>query len=347
MRVVVTGASGFVGCHAVAALRAAGHEPVLLVRDPKKAVKVLSSLGITDPPETHVADIRDARAVREGLRHGEAVLHTAAEVGVTGHGGDVVGTNVTGLRNVLGQAVELCLDPVIHISTTAVFVPPSGPLITLDSPLSSPRTAYGRTKVDGERYARALQDEGHPVTVVYPSGVIGPHQPTLDSMVEGLRGGLAQGWPITSGGVALIDVRDLATVLTRCAEPGRGPRRFLLGGHFLRWAELADVCDEVTGGRCRRFPAPAPLLRAAGSMLDGIKKLKGIDYPLTRDAADIMVSMVPVDDTATLETLDVRLRPVQESVADTLRWLTEAGHLAPRRAGRLARPAESEEDITL
>ncbi|WP_405142197.1 NAD-dependent epimerase/dehydratase family protein [Sphaerisporangium sp. NBC_01403] len=347
MRIVVTGASGYVGCHAVAALRAAGHEPVLLVRNPKRAVKVLSTLGITDPIETYEADIRNARAVREGLAHAEAVLHTAAEVGVTGHGGDLAGTNVTGLRNVLGQAVELGLDPVVHVSTTAVFVPPRDPVITLDSPLASPRTAYGRTKVEGERYARALQDEGHPVTIVYPSAVIGPHQPTLDSMVEGLRGGLTQGWPITSGGVALIDVRDLATVLTRCAEPGRGPRRFLLGGHFLRWAELADVCDEVTGGRCRRFPAPAPLLRAAGSMLDGLKKIRRIDYPLTRDAADIIVSMVPVDDTATLEALDVRLRPVQESVADTLRWLAEAGHLAPRRVGRLARPAQSEEDIAL
>ncbi|MFC4592156.1 NAD-dependent epimerase/dehydratase family protein [Sphaerisporangium corydalis] len=347
MRVVITGASGFVGCHAVAALQAAGHEPVLLIRDPEKTARVLASVGVTETPETHKADIRDARAVRACLERGEAVLHAAAEIGITGRGGDLAGTNVTGLRNVLGQAAELGLDPIVHVSTTTVFIPPRGPVITADGPLSSPRTEYGRTKVDGERYARALQDDGHPVTIVYPPGVIGPHQPKLDSMVEGLRGGLVQGWPITTGGAGLMDVRDLAVALTRCLEPGKGARRFLLGGHFLRWAELADVCDEVTGRRCRRYPAPAALLRAAAAVLDTVKKVRPVDYPLTRDAVDIMVTTVPADDAETMDALALRLRPVQESVADTLRWLAEAGHIAPRYIGRLARTSQSEEDIAL
>lgn len=347
MRVVVTGASGFVGCHAVAALLAAGHEPVLLIRDPEKTAKVLASVGVTGPVETMTADIRDAPAVRAVLRRGDAVLHTAAEVGVTGHGGDLAGTNVTGLKNVLGQAAELGLDPMIHVSTTAVFVPPDGPVITPDSPLSSPRTEYGRTKIDGERYARELQDAGHPVTIVYPSGVVGPHQPTIDSMVEGLRGGLTQGWPITSGGVGLVDVRDLAAVLTRCLEPGRGPRRYLLGGHFLRWPELADVCDEVTGLKCRRFPAPPALLKLAGGLLDAIKKVRRVDYPLTRDAAVMMTTLVPADDSATLEALGVRLRPIRESIGDTLRWLGERGGLSPGQIGRLAPTTQSEEDVAL
>lgn len=347
MRVVVTGASGFVGSHAVAALRAAGHEPILLIRNPGKTAKVLSSVGVTEPVETIEADIRDADAVRAGLERGEAVLHAAAEVGVTGHGGDLVGTNVQGLRNVLGQAVDLGLDPVIHVSTIAVFVPPRGPVITVDSPLASPRAGYGRTKSEGERYARSLQDAGHPVTVVYPSGVVGPHQPTVDSLVEGLRSGVAQGWPMTSGGVGVIDVRDLATALTRCVEPGRGPRRFLLGGHFLSWRQLADVCDEVTGLRTRRFPAPAPVLRAAGAALDAIKRVKYFDYPLTRDAAEIMVSMVPFDDAPTLDALALHPRPVQESVADTLCWLADMGHLKPGHIGRLARHGGSREDSGL
>ncbi|WP_214417010.1 NAD-dependent epimerase/dehydratase family protein [Sphaerisporangium fuscum] len=336
MRVVVTGASGFVGSHTVVALRAMGHEPVLLVRDPGKAVKVLARLGVNDGLETFEADIRDADAVRAGLERGEAVVHAAAEVGVTGHGGDLAGPNVQGLKNVLGQAAGLGLDPVVHVSTMAIFVPPRDPVITAASPLSSPRTDYGRTKVDGERYARSLQDDGHPVTIVYPSGVVGPHQPTVDSLVEGLRAGLVQGWPITSGGVGVVDVRDLATVLARCVEPGAGPRRFLYGGHFLRWSELADVCDEVTGLRCRRFPAPAALLRAAAAVLDAVRRVKHLDYPLTRDAAEVMVSMVPFDDGPALETFGVRPRPVRESVADTLRWLAETGHLAPQHAGRLA-----------
>ena len=58
-------------------------------------------------------------AVRAGLEQCDAVIHTAAEIGVTGQAGDLAGTNVTGLKNVLGQAAELGLDPIVHVSTTA------------------------------------------------------------------------------------------------------------------------------------------------------------------------------------------------------------------------------------
>ncbi|AWS47199.1 SDR family NAD(P)-dependent oxidoreductase [Streptosporangium sp. 'caverna'] len=336
MRVLVTGASGFIGSHAVAALLADGHKPLLLVRNPEKTRKVLAELGVVEPVSLHEADIRDATAVRSGLEQCDAVIHAAAEIGVVSQVGDSAGTNVAGLKNVLGQAVELGLDPIVHISTIGVFVPPAGPVITTESPLSAPRNDYGRTKVLGERYARHLQDQGMPITIVYPAGVIGPYQPSLDTLMEGLRAGLEQGWPITSGGAGVVDVRDLAVVLARCVEPGRGPRRFMLGGHYLTWAQLADVCDEVTGGRCRRFRVPPTVLRGAAAALDAVKLIKRINYPLTRDAVEMMVTMVRTYDTPTLEALGVELRPVQETIADSLRWLAQEGHLSPVKVGRLA-----------
>jgi dihydroflavonol-4-reductase len=335
MRVLVTGASGFVGSHAVAALHAAGHEPVLLVRDPDKARRVLAALGMPEPVPIQQADIRDAGAVRDALGGCDAVVHAAAAIGVTGRGTDLSGPNVKGLANVLDQAAELGLDPIVHISTVAVFVPPAGRIIDTESPLATPRNDYGRTKIEGERHARRLQEAGAPVTIVYPGGVVGPHQPTLDALMEGLRAGLHQGWPITTGGVGVLDVRDLAVALARCVAPGRGPRRLLLGGHFLTWAQLADVCDRVTGARGRRFAVPAAALRAAAAALDLVKRVAPIDYPLTRDAAEVMVTMVPTNDEPTLTSLGMRLRPVEETVAEALRWLVRAGHLPEAKAGLL------------
>ncbi|MER5645929.1 NAD-dependent epimerase/dehydratase family protein [Streptosporangium sp. NPDC002524] len=336
MRVLVTGASGFVGSHAVAALLADGHEPLLLIRNPEKTREVLASVGVTGSIPLRKADIRDAAAVREALEQCDAVIHAAAEIGVIGRAEDLNGTNVAGVKNVLGQAVELGLDPIVHISSVGVFVPPAGPVITTESPLSTPRNGYGRSKISAERYARRLQEQGMPITIVYPAGVTGPHQPSLDAMVEGLRAGLEQGWPITEGGANIVDVRDLAVVLARCLEPGRGPRRFMLGGHYLTWAQLADVCDEVTGNRCRRFRIHRSVLRGAAAVGDVMKLIKEIDYPLTRDAVEMMVTMVRTYDTPTLEALGVSLRPVQETIADSLRWLAQEGHLTTGKAGRLA-----------
>ncbi|MDR8414508.1 NAD-dependent epimerase/dehydratase family protein [Nonomuraea sp. 3-1Str] len=336
MRVLVTGASGFVGAHAAVALAEAGHEPHLLVRDPAKAARSLAGAGLGRTGASwpqHRADIRDAAAVRDALERCDAVLHAAADMGVTGHGADLRGSNVVGLRNVLDQAVELRLDPVVHVSTVAVFVPPAGPVITAGSPLAGPRNAYGRSKVEGERHARSLDG----VTIVYPGGLLGPGQPRLDALNEGIRAGTRSGWPIVPGGVCVLDVRDLAEALARCFTPGQGARRHLIGGHFLTWAELAALCAELTGRRGRAYRLPAGLLRGAAAALDGAKALGArIAYPLTRDAAEIMLTMVPTDDAPALEALGVTLRPVRDTVSDTLRWLCAEGHLDRREIGRLS-----------
>src|SRR4051812_28127969 len=234
MRVLVTGASGFVGSHAVRSLVAAGHRPRLLVRDPGRTAAVLGEAGVhVEEIEMSRGDMLDETTVARALDGCEAVIHAAAALGVTGRRTDLVTVNVTGTRNVVGGAVARGLDPVIHTSTIAVFVPPVTPVITPATPLARPRTDYGRSKLEAERYARGLQDEGAPVTIVYPGGVLGPDQPRLDAMPAGLAAALDIAWPLSPGGVSLLDVRDLGTALAGCLAPGQGPRRFLLGGHYL------------------------------------------------------------------------------------------------------------------
>ncbi|MEU6037389.1 nitroreductase/quinone reductase family protein [Actinomadura sp. NPDC047616] len=337
MRVLVTGASGFVGSHTVRALLAAGHRPRALVRDPGRAAKVLAALDVpAERVELVPGDMLDDTSVAEALDGCDAAVHAAAAVGVTGPPAGLVDVNVTGTRNIVGGAVARGLDPVVYVSTVAVFVPPSGPVITADGPLAAPRTDYGRSKVAAERYVRELQDAGAPVTIVYPGGVCGPHQPRLDSLMEGLAGALGKLWPIPPGGVSVLDVRDLARVLTRAVVPGQGPRRWMLGGHYLTWPQLADLCDDLTGVRCRRLPVPAGVMLGLGGALDAAKRVRPFDYPLTRDAAEFMVTLVPTDDRPALDALGLTLRPPRETVADALAWLAGSGHLPARRAGRLA-----------
>ncbi|MFI0444187.1 nitroreductase family deazaflavin-dependent oxidoreductase [Actinomadura sp. 6N118] len=337
MRVFLTGASGFVGSYTVAALLAAGHRPRALVRDPGKAAKVLNAVGVpAENVELVPGDMLDEAAVAEGLDGCDAAVHAAAAIGVTGTEANIVKVNVDGTRNVIGGAVARGLDPVVHISTVAVFVPPSGPVITADGPLAAPRTDYGKSKLEAERYVRGLQDEGAPVTILYPGGVCGPHQPTLDALMEGLAGALGKAWPMPRGGVSIIDVRDLAEAVARTVTAERSGERWLLGGHYLTWPECADLCDDLTGVKCRRLTVPGSVMLGLGSALDLAKRVKTFDYPLTRDAAEFMVKLVPTDDRPALDALDLDLRPVRDTVEDGLRWLAAAGHLDPRKAGRLA-----------
>lgn len=337
MRVFVTGGSGFVGSHVVAELVGRGDWVRMLVRSPDKATRVLAERGVEiDGVELMTGDMCDSAVVGDAASGCDATVHAAAAIGMTGRdAGDVYGVNTTGARTVIGAAVEAGHDPVLHVSSVAVFVPPDGSVIGIDSRLASPRSPYGRSKVAAEGEMRRLQADGTPVVIAYPGAVIGPGAPSLDATIDALRGARVGGWPKTVGGVALIDVRDLAAAIAAALVPGLGPRRLMLGGRYLSWAELGVVLDEVCGVRARRVPLPKPVIMVAAGALDLLRRVRSIDYPLNRDGAEMMTTMVPTDDEPTLSELGVTLRPVRDSLGDTFRWLVAAGHLDPTFAPRL------------
>jgi nucleoside-diphosphate-sugar epimerase len=308
------------------------------VRSPERALGVLARRGITeDDVELVVGDMVDADVVGEAVTGCDATIHAAAAIGMTGHDGtSVLDVNTVGARTVVDAALAAGHDPVVHVSSVAVFVPPVEPVIGPESTLASPRTDYGRSKVVTETELRARQDAGDPITIVYPGGVIGRDQPHLDATLEGIVAARTQGWPRTRGGVNLVDVRDVAAVLVACLTPVAGPRRLLLGGHFLAWAELGALVDDITGVKAWRAPLPKPVLMGFAAALDGIRRIRPLTYPLTRDAAEIMTTMVASDDTGTLDSLGIALRPVRESLEETVGWLAEAGHLPAKNAGKLA-----------
>ena len=238
-----------------------------------------------------VGDMADAQAVRTALTGCDAALHAAATL----YGGkEVYAANVQGARNVLGIGCELGIDPILFISTVVAMFPPAGERFTVDDPIRGLETTYGRSKVEGERFARELQARGAPLVAIYPAGVFGPDDPSLGETTKGLRDGIRFGWPITAGGVSIVDVRDLAEIIAAALEPGRGPRRLMAGGHFASCSELADLCDALTGRRARRLPMPASLLRGIGRLLDAAKMIVPFDYPITHEATKMMTASSPV-----------------------------------------------------
>lgn len=329
MRVLVTGGTGFVGSHTVRALRAAGHDVCLLVRSAAKVADVLGD-DLVDPVDVVVGDMTDTGAVDRALEGCDACIHTAAVVSVSSAGGDQ-SKNTDGARAVLGRAIALGCDPVVYTSTVGIFIPPHDPVITVDSPLTDPRSAYGRSKVGAEHYTRGLADAGAPVVVVYPGGVTGPDQPVLDSNMEGLAQSVEMGLPVCrSGGVTVIDVRDLAAILVATLEPGRGPRGYMAGGRFFDWEAYAALIAGVSGHTLRRFPISGRALRGMGIGLDVVRRVHSVDWPVNRDSTEFMTTMCPTDDSLVQEELGVTYRPAEETIADALRWLVSAGHLDAR-----------------
>lgn len=330
----MTGGTGFVGSYVVQALVSGGHEVRLLARNQGKALRVMNARGVT-VMDVVIGDMVDPEAVRKALTGCDAVVHAAAAVEI-GRGDHVFASNTAGSRNVLGNAVTLGLDPVIHVSSVAIMFPPPGPVLTVDDPLVNLDTDYGRSKAEAERHARELQAGGAPVTTIYPSGVYGPGDLGIGLSSKGLRDRIKFGWFMTTGGVGIVDVRDLAAFIAAALEPDRGPRRFMVGGHFLPWADEADLCQEIIGRRVRRIPASPRVVRGIGHVVDFIRAaVPAFDYPLTHEASLFVTRFVPCDSRHSVAELGVDFRPVRETLEDSIRSLLESGELAPKFAPRL------------
>src|SRR4051794_38466817 len=106
MKVLVTGATGFVGAHTAVAVERAGHDVRLLVRDPDKASRVAKAAGFqTD--DVVAGDITDAASVEKALAGCDAVIHAAAAVSIRRRdAAHLNATNLAGAENVLRTAAD-------------------------------------------------------------------------------------------------------------------------------------------------------------------------------------------------------------------------------------------------
>ncbi len=339
MRVLVTGATGLAGSHAAAALQRSGHQLRFLVRDPKRLPRALDPLGVRDC-EHVVGDVTERDSVARALEGCDAVLHAAALFTLDVRRAQVVWrTNVEGTRHVLEQAVLRGLDPVIHLSSLSALLPAQGSVLHDDAPLQAPRDMYARSKAAAEAIARALQASGAPIAIFQPGSLWGPCDPTLGDGVRTVVGFIRRGlWPLTPGGLPLLDVRDLAAGIAAALVPGRGPRRYLAGGHLLSIRELVELCRRLTGRRMWGVPVPGALIRAAGRGGDALRRI-GVGTGITYEAMCTLTRAVPCANERLAAELGVVLRPPEETLRDSLRWLHEVGELSALHAGKLARAA--------
>lgn len=335
MRVMVTGATGFVGGHTAKALVDAGHRVTALVRDERRLAEVADSLGFA-LPDLVVGDMTDAAAVAAALDGAEAVVHCAAVVSLDRRNEqEMLRANPEGLRNVVGGAVERGLDPIIHTSSTSALFEPGVGRLHPDLPVANCSLAYGRSKASCETAARRYQEQGAPVVITYPSGILGPPAgralgETAEQMSSFLAGGVM---PTRHAAISVIDVRDLAALHVALLEPGRGPRRVMCGGHLLTMEQLAELFRELTGRRFPIPPVPPGALRAAGRAADRLRRVVPVGGPMSEEAMALVTGWQGTDD-ATLAELGLELRDPRQTMEVSLRAWREAGLITDRQLGR-------------
>jgi dihydroflavonol-4-reductase len=266
MRVLVTGATGFIGSSVARVLLEAGCEVCALVR-PDADDRAISGL----PIERRTGDVRDAASVSAAMRGCRHVYHVAALYTYwTRRPADIYETNVTGTRHVLSAAQAERVERVVYTSSVATLgLRTNGAPADEETPatLADMVSDYKRSKFLAERVALAFVEEGLPVVIVNPSTPVGIRDlkptPTGRVVLDFITGRMPA---YVDTSLNIVDVEDVAVGHWLAAQKGEVGRRYILGNRNMTMKEILEALSDISGKPVPRVRLPlwAAMLFAYG-----------------------------------------------------------------------------------
>ncbi len=264
--VLVTGGSGFIGQHLVAALLSRGQRVRVLDVRPPTALA----------PDIEFVDgsVLDGAAVDRALAGVDRVYHLAGLPGMwVANKQDFHDVNGRGTEVVLAAAQKRGVARFLHCSTESILFPYSDlGGVPAEEALQSVEVmpgAYTRSKALAEHYAAKAAAAGLPVVIGTPTMPIGPSDHNLTPPTAMLWRFLQQRLQLHINFlVNLVDVRDVATGLVLAMERGRNGQRYILGGECVRLREILRMMSAMSGRKQRPIEVPGKIAELSAGMLE-------------------------------------------------------------------------------
>ena len=249
MKVFLTGATGFLGRFVAKALASQGHELFCLVRDQKKAQKVLGDMATLV-----FGSLEDKNSYREALSVCDAVVHVAGLVKARSRD-DFFKINAEATKSLVEQTKDG--KRFIYISSIAAQGPNPRKEERPEDLVEMPLTCYGKSKLEGEkavlRHAHRLN-----VTILRPPIIYGPFDEEFSKVFV-----VAQKLGILpcinrSQVISMIYVEDCAMAIALLVNKDKTPRTVYLcdDGEMHTWEEVAKCLETVLQRKVRLVPTP-------------------------------------------------------------------------------------------
>jgi len=317
MRVLVTGASGFIGSHLAERLLGEGHEVVCLVRRP----------GWLEGTELELCfgDLRDPGSLRKAVRGAEVVYHLAG-LKRSIRRRDYYRVNFQGTEHLLDALrTEGSLRRLVFVSSLAASGPSLNGRPKREEDSCRPLSDYGRSKLLAEE---AVRHSELPFTIVRPPVIYGPRDRDLLGFFRVVQRGWLPLWGREA--VSLCFVEDLVEGLLRVAlhPEAVGQTLFMADPQPHTVEEIGHMAASLLGVHLRRLPLPKAFLLGAGVVGELANRL-GYDTPLNFQKAREATAGAWVCDAGRAERLlGLRARVnLRRGLELTLGWYREVGWL--------------------
>ncbi len=326
-RILVTGASGFVGSAVLRAALGEGFVARAFVRSSSPRTN-LDGLDC----EIVEGDLADARSIAPALAGVRYLFHVAADYRLWAPDPEeIVRNNLNGTRAVMEAALEAGVERIVYTSSVATLKPdPTGPADETSAASEAEAIgAYKRSKVVAERLVEQLvRDKGLPAVIVNPSTPIGPRDirptPTGRIIVEAASGRMPA---FVDTGLNLVHVNDVAEGHMLALANGRIGERYILGGQDATLREMLTAISALAGRPAPRINLPRAPLFPFAMIAETVARLTHKEPMLTVDALKMARHRMFFTSAKAERELGYRARPYQEAIADALGWFRAHGYL--------------------
>jgi dihydroflavonol-4-reductase len=328
-KILVTGATGFIGSRLVNKLAATSDEVYVLVR---KSSDLTSLSEVLDKVHLIYGDLTDSNAVNAAMPGMDLVYHTA---GLT-YMGDKKNSllykiNVEGTQNILRAAAAEGVKRVVHVSSiTAVGIAfdkkPVDESVVWN--FDSISLEYARTKHIAELEVANAVKKGLDCVIVNPAFVFGAGDINFNAgrIIKDVYNRRLPFYPL--GGICVVDVEIVAETIMTAMEKGKTGERYIIGGENVSYKKLADTISRITGAPKILLPLPFWMAKIMKSALDLYKNKNKISKLFNLSMFRVASEYLYFDSTKATRELNMRYESHEHSIRSAYEWYRERNLLS-------------------
>ena len=333
MTISLTGATGFAG-RALVPLLAARHPDaalrfLVLPNDPLRDgfEELLRSLHRTGTfIEGTVTSPDDVDRLVDGATH---AVHLAGLISYWKRDRDrLQAVNVEGVRHVVDSCARAGVKRLVHVSSVgAIGFHAEGTPADETTPFNWPDSfLYMTTKRAGQDIVEdAVRDGRLDAVIVNPASIMGPGDPVLTTPHNQLYASVYRGTMAGcfAGGLAVVDVRDLAAIIAAALDRGVRGESYLAVGANLPYTEVIRAMGRHAGKKVWPFVVPAPVLTAAGALLECVSAVTGTRPLLTAAYGRLSGWSTYYSNAKSRAAFDHQYIPFEKTIEDSCRFFEE------------------------
>ena len=316
MKLLVTGATGFLGSALVPLLSRAGHEVRALVR---------SGDAVADA-ETVKGDVRDPDSVVRALAGVEGVYHLAGLVSRDpADARKMYELHVEATRNLLTAAARAGVKRIVLASSSGTIGVSRVRRVATeedDYPIETVgRWPYYLSKIYEEKIAIEFARRGLPIVILNPSLLLGPGDARMSSTQDIFRFLMGRIPVMPRGGISFVDVRDAARAFVAALTQGSSGERHLLGAANWEFSELFARLGRIAHRPPPLLRMPSPLKVAAAHIIERWARGQGREPDLPASDVEMGECWFFIDSSKSERVLGFEPRDPVETLTDTVRYV--------------------------